>query len=39
VTVKKNGFYAKFGLPKYGDVVALRSFIDAKYKEKDKQFN
>jgi hypothetical protein len=35
----RNNFTVKFGLPKYGDVITLKNFIEVKYKERDKQFN
>jgi len=34
----RNGFSAKFCLPKYGDVVDLKYFIESKYKEEDKRY-
>jgi hypothetical protein len=31
-------FSAVFSLPRFGDVITLKSFMDSMYKEKDKQF-
>jgi len=34
----RNGFTARFGLPKYGDVIDLKYFIEEKYREEDKRY-
>jgi hypothetical protein len=35
---KVSGFEVLYGLPKFGDVLTLKKFIDSIWKEKDKQF-
>jgi hypothetical protein len=35
---KKNGFSAVFGMPKFGDVMTLRFFIENMWKDEDKKF-
>jgi hypothetical protein len=35
---KSDGFSAVFSVPKFGDVMTLRYFVEAIWKEKDKQF-
>jgi hypothetical protein len=34
----RDGFTAKFGLPRYGDVIDLKYFIEAKFAEEDRRF-
>lgn len=34
----RDGFTCKFGLPKYGDVIDLKYFIESKYREQDRKF-
>jgi hypothetical protein len=34
----RNGFSAKFGLPKYGDVIDLKYFIESKFAGEDRKF-
>jgi hypothetical protein len=34
----RDGFTALFGLPRYGDVIDLKYFIEAKFAEQDKRF-
>jgi hypothetical protein len=34
----RNGFTCKFGIPRYGDVIDLKYFIELKFKEEDRRW-